>query len=171
METAAEDIKNIAFIDGQNLHLGTTSSDPSWKVDLKRFRVYLKEKYKVQKAYYFLGVADGNYNKLYEEIQSAGFVLVFRLHNTKMTGKKKGNIDVNLVFTVMEQLYKNKITDKVVLVSGDGDYKILVDFLIEENKFEKVLLPNFKKASSLYKKISRKYFADLSNPSIIKRIG
>ena len=164
-------MKNIAFIDGQNLYLGTKSTEPSWKVNLKRFRVYLREKYKVEKAYYFLGVIDENNNDLYEEIQDAGFILVFRKHNSEMLGKKKGNIDVDLVFSVMEKLYKNKIPDKVVLVSGDGDYRLMVDFLIEENKFEKILFPNQKKSSSLYKKIGRKYFADLSNPALRKRIG
>ena len=59
-------IKNYAFIDGQNLYLGTKSADPSWKINLKRFRVYLKEKYKVEKAYYFLGIVDEYNRSLYE---------------------------------------------------------------------------------------------------------
>lgn len=44
--------KDIAFIDGQNLHLGTTSEN--WKVDFKKFRVYLKEKFHIEEAYIFL---------------------------------------------------------------------------------------------------------------------
>ena len=38
---------NIAFIDGQNLHIGTAKRkvDP-WEIDLVRFRVYLEQKYK-----------------------------------------------------------------------------------------------------------------------------
>ena len=48
----------------------------------------------------------------------------------------------------MRVLYKKELFDKVVLVSGDGDYKMLVDFLIEENKFKKILFPNEKFASS-----------------------
>ncbi len=39
---------NLTLIDGQNVHLGTTKS--GWKIDFKRFRVYLKEKYKVEDA-------------------------------------------------------------------------------------------------------------------------
>jgi hypothetical protein len=31
----------------------------------------------------------------------------------------------------------------VVLISGDGDYKMLVDFLIEQNKFEKILVTSY----------------------------
>ncbi len=43
-------------------------------------------------------------------------------------------------------------------VSGDGDYKLLVDFLIEENKFQKILFPDRNRASSLYKKLGAPYF-------------
>lgn len=48
-------MRNLAYIDGQNLFMGTTLKDPLWKVDLFRFRVYLKEKYMVDKAFYYLG--------------------------------------------------------------------------------------------------------------------
>ncbi len=44
---------NLAFIDGQNLHLGTIQDN--WKIDLKKFRIYLKDKYHIAEAYYFLG--------------------------------------------------------------------------------------------------------------------
>lgn len=47
--------KNYAFVDGQNLYMGTRSSEISRKVDLTKFKVYLQEKYQVEKAYYFLG--------------------------------------------------------------------------------------------------------------------
>ena len=88
-----------------------------------------------------------------------------------MVGKKKGNIDVDLVFTVMEKLYRKEIEDKVVLVSGDGDYRLLVDFLIKENKLEKILFPNQKKSSSLYKVVDVKHKADLSSDGVRKKIS
>lgn len=165
-------INNIAYIDGQNLYLGTTNSSPSWQVDLKRLRVYLKQKYLVEKAYYYLGyVQNGvNFETLYEEIQSAGFILVFREHNIAMLGKKKGNVDSDIIFSIMKRLYRKEPFSSVVLISGDGDYKALVDFLIEENKFAKILFPDGKRASSLYKKITRKYFDDLSKRDIRDKI-
>ena len=50
-----EKIDNLAFIDGQNLIYNTARREKKpWKVDLGRFRVYLKEKYKVTRAYYFV---------------------------------------------------------------------------------------------------------------------
>lgn len=126
-------LHNIAYIDGQNLYMGTTKSSPKWTVNLTRFRTYLTRKYNVQDAYYYLGyVQDGaNIEKLYESIQKAGFILVFREHNSAMLGKKKGNVDADIIFSVMKRLYLKEKFNKIVLVSGDGDYKMLVDFLIE----------------------------------------
>jgi len=175
---------NIAFVDAQNLHFGTTKcyacadklgldikkiklSDctcgNAWKVDLSRFRIYLDKKYGVKKAYYFLGCVNGNLKDLYEEIQEAGFILEFREHSTVMLGKKKGNVDSDIVFNIMKKLYKRVDFDKIILVSGDGDYRMLVDFLISEDKFEKILFPNRKFASSLYKQITATYYDYLDN--------
>lgn len=165
-------MNNYAFIDGQNLHMGTTKSSPKWNVDLVRLRIYLKEKYGIDKAFYYLGfVQDGAHaEKLYEDVQSAGFVLKFRQHNTAMLSKKKGNVDADIIFDIMRRLYKKEDFDKVVLVSGDGDYKMVVDFLIAEDKFAKILFPNSKYRSSLYKSISSQYYASLDQPEVRRKI-
>ncbi|MFZ2555595.1 MAG: NYN domain-containing protein [Minisyncoccia bacterium] len=163
---------NIAYIDGQNLYMGTTKSEPVWRVDLARFRVYLQQKYNVQKAFYYLGYVQETKGAedLYEEIQAAGFILVFRQHTSAMIGAKKGNVDSDIIFSAMRRLYKEKDFEKIVLVSGDGDYKQLVDFLIEEGRFEKILFPNRKFASSLYKAIGARYFAHLSDTDVRAKI-
>ena len=164
MNTNTKHTNNLAFVDGQNLYMGTAKreADP-WRIDLTRFRVYLEQKFSVGKAYYFLGYVQEENQDLYEEIQSAGFVLIFREHNPAMMGKKKGNVDSDIIFHIMKKMYKKEDFTKIVLVSGDGDYKLVVDFLIEENRFEKVLFPNKKFASSLYKEIGSRYFDYLEN--------
>jgi len=158
--------ENIAFIDGQNLHMGTAKReiDP-WRVDLKRFRIYLAEKYHVTTAFYHLGYVQDSLSakELYEKIQNAGFILVFRQHSEAMIGTKKGNVDSDIIFSIMKRLYKKEDFKKIILVSGDGDYKDLVDFLIEENRFEKILFPDKKRASSLYKKLGSEYYDNLEN--------
>jgi len=164
-------MKNLAFIDGQNLYMNTAKKEVnSWKVDLARFRIYLERKYNVDKAYYFLGYVQETNQELYEEIQNAGFVLIFRAHNPAMIGKKKGNVDSDIIFHIMKRLYKRENFHKVILVSGDGDYKLLVDFLIEENRFEKMLFPDRKYRSSLYKELSNKYFAYLDDMDVRNKI-
>ncbi len=143
---------NLAFIDGQNLHLGTTKT--GWKVDFKRFRIYLKEKYKVDEACYFLGFVSEEQNDLYVKLQKAGFILLFREHSSLMMGTKKGNVDSDIVFETMRRLLDEPNEfEKIVLVSGDGDYKKLVDYLVKKDRFLKILFPNKKFASSLYNKL------------------
>lgn len=166
-------MRNIAYIDGQNLFMGTTNSLPGWSVNLARFRVYLKDKYDVEKAYYYLGyVQEGaKIDLLYENIQNAGFILVFRQHTAVMAGNKKGNVDSDIIFSIMKRIYSKESFNKVVLVSGDGDYKMLVDFLIEEGKLAKVLFPNRKYRSSLYKEIGAAYFSYLDDKDVKKKIA
>lgn len=163
--------KNYAFLDGQNLYMGTTKreSDP-WKIDLARFRVYLEKKYDVEKAFYFLGFLDETQQFLYEKIQSSGFILVFREHTSLMLGKKKGNVDSDLILYVMKKLYYKEDFNKVILVSGDGDYKQLVDFLIAEARLGKILFPDRQRASSLYKKLGAPCFAALDDKDTKRKI-
>lgn len=166
-------VSNICYIDGQNLYFGTASSEIPWKIDLLKFRVYLREKYQVERAYYYLGyVQDGlKIEQLYDNIQNAGFILTFRQYNVAMIGKKKGNVDSHIIFSIMKRLYEKDNFDKVILVSGDGDYKMLIDFLIEKEKLEKILFPNKKFRSSLYNKIGAPYFAYLDERDVKKKIA
>ncbi len=47
---------NYAFIDGNNLHLGTR--DAGWIPDYSKLREYLRIRYNVGKAFYFIGEKD-----------------------------------------------------------------------------------------------------------------
>jgi len=143
-------IENICFIDWQNLNLWIKSD--GWNINYSRFRIYLKDKLKVKKAYYFLWVKNESEKWLYSDLEKAWFDLVFKEHSYFQWWKKKWNIDVDLVFEIMHNILKNKDFEKIVLVSWDWDYFKMVKFLIEENLFEKILFPN-KKYSSLYKKL------------------
>lgn len=164
-------MKNLAFIDGQNLYMGTRTCNQPWEVDLAKLKFYLERKYNVKEVYYYLGYVQDENEELHDEVQRAGLILRFRQHNSAMIGKKKGNVDSDIIFNIMRRICKKEVFDKIVLVSGDGDYKMLVDFLIEENRFEKILFPNRKFASSLYKKMGRKYFAHLEDLDIKKKIS
>jgi len=70
--------KNIAFIDGQNLHLG--AAENNWRVDYQRFRVYLRDKYSVEEAYYFFGYVTNEQQELYNKLQKSGFIVIFKEH-------------------------------------------------------------------------------------------
>jgi uncharacterized LabA/DUF88 family protein len=160
---------NIAFIDGQNLHLGTTQN--GWKVDHRKFRIYLKDKYSIEEAYYVLGYISEEQQDLYNNLQKAGFIVLFKEHSLALKGTKKGNVDTDIVFEVMKILIERKDFHKILLVSGDGDYKKLVDFLVKKNVFKKLLFPNKKFASSLYKKLGSEFFDYLESHPIQAKIA
>lgn len=159
---------NLAFIDGQNLHLGTTQN--KWKVNHNRLRIYLKDKYNVVEAYYFLGYISEEEQYLYNNLQKAGFIVLFKEHNSNLKAKKKGNVDTDIVFEIMKNLVDNKDFNKFLLVSGDGDYKKMVDYLIKKDKFKKILFPNREFASSLYKSLGSEFFDYLENTHIKSKI-
>ena len=139
---------NFAFIDSQNLNLGIR--DLGWKLDFKKFRVYLKEKYSVTKAYIFIGYMSGN-EALYINLQNMGYICIFKPILEIKDGKIKGNVDAELVLHTMIQ-FNN--FNKGIIVSGDGDFYCLVEYLLKENKLEMVLVPNEQKYSALLKKLS-----------------
>lgn len=78
---------NYAFIDSQNVNLAIR--DQGWRLDWERFRVYLREKYSVQKAFLFIGYVEGN-NSLYVSLQDAGFTCVFKPTFEYKDGTTKG---------------------------------------------------------------------------------
>lgn len=155
---------NLAFIDGQNLYLGTKQN--GWSIDLSRLKIYLQDRYNVKEAYYFIGYLQEENNELYKEIQKAGFIVVFKDHNEYAISKKKGNVDTDIVFEIMKNLIENTNFNKIVLVSGDGDYKKLVDYLVEKDRFKRILFPNGNKASSLYNKLDNKLKLSLDRQTV-----
>lgn len=155
-------MNNIAFIDWQNLHLWTKSE---WRsINFVKFRIYLSDKYKIKTAYYFLGYVQDENNWLYTKLQEAGFIVVFKKQQLLMETSKKWNIDSDLIFHVMSKLIDEpKNFKKILLVSGDWDFKILVDYLVKKGRFLKILFPNKKYASSLYNDLMNKRFDYLNN--------
>ena len=133
-------VNNCAFIDGANLYNGVDSS--GWKLDYRRFRVWLKEKYGVATAYLFIGLIPKQ-KDLYTFLQQAGYTLVFKETTYGGDGKVKGNCDADLVLWAVREAYEGTY-DKAVLVSSDGDYASLVTFLQEKNKLQEVLSPRNK---------------------------
>ena len=87
-----------------------------------------------------------------------------------MIGKKKGNVDTDIVFTVMSKIADKEKFNNVVLVSGDGDYCKMVKYLINNNRFEKLLAPNRHSTSSLYRPFTPKYVDFLDNTGVKKKI-
>lgn len=146
-----------AFIDSQNLNVSTQKL--GWKMDWRKFREFLAEKYGVTKAYMFIGYIPEN-EDMYEQLHETGYMVVLKptfdmtrprpeepkkpdpgAKPEKEEEKKqtKGNIDADLVLWAMKEL---KNYDQAVIVSGDGDFYSLVEYLENEGKLLKILAPS-----------------------------
>jgi uncharacterized LabA/DUF88 family protein len=152
-----------AFIDSQNLNLGTQKV--GFKMDWRRFRKFLAEKYNVTHAYMFIGYMAEN-EQLYEHMHELGYLIALKPTldisaqqpegvtstpndaSAKPEDKPvvKGNIDADLVLYAMKELPNY---DKAIIVSGDGDFLSLVEYLAEQNKLLHIMTPNWQYSSLL----------------------
>ncbi len=131
---------NIAYIDAANLYNGARASGID--LDYARFRVWLREKLGAQIAYLFIGLVPKN-SRLYVMLQKAGYILVFKETILNGDGVPKGNCDADLVLRAVRDVFETNY-DKAVVVSSDGDYASLVEFLMEKNKISMIVSPSNK---------------------------
>lgn len=140
---------NFAFIDGQNIHLGINSL--GWKLDWKSFRLHLQRHYNVSRAYIFIGFLQEN-QSLYRSLQSYGYILIFKQVMYRLGNKPKGNVDAELV---LQAMIDYNLYDRAVIVTSDGDFACLVQYLYEQKKLERVLSTETHACSALLKKAAR----------------
>lgn len=166
------------FIDASNLFYGGVKS-LGWKIDYRKLLNYLKEKYKISKAFYYAGVEiydfpysvldeesvnlekllrfmkeklkrDGKHlsesrlillerniqrTKFYLNLKKFGYILRLKPVKTYReidgTTKRKANCDVDMTFDIMKM--KEKIEEAVILL-GDGDFAVLLKYLMKIGK-------------------------------------
>jgi uncharacterized LabA/DUF88 family protein len=145
-------MNNYAFIDSQNLHLAIKNI--GWKLDYAKLRKYLKDKYKIEKAYLFIGYIPGN-EGFYQALRDKNYILIFKPTLQSKEGVIKGNCDAELVLQCMIE-YTH--FDKALIVSGDGDFYCLIEYLLTKNKLLKVGIPNRNKYSALLRKFAKHFF-------------
>ena len=139
----------VAYIDGANLHKGVESSE--WKLDYRKFRSWIRQKFNVADAHLFIGLMPKHAN-LYTSLQDAGYKLVFKEVVYDGEGKAKGNCDADLVLQAAKDHYESG-ADSVVLVSSDGDYSSLVKFWLDKGVRCTIVSPApIRKCSILLKK-------------------
>jgi len=156
--------ETFAFIDSQNLNLGTQRM--GWKMDWRKFRELLRNKYGVTQAYMFIGYMVEN-ESLYEYMHELGFLVVLKptvdvsapkeaaqsgeVATSKSADDKdkpvvKGNVDAELVLYAMKELPNYS---SAIIVSGDGDFFSLAEYLNEQGKLKAIMTPNWQYSSLL----------------------
>lgn len=154
-----------AFIDSQNLNLGTQRM--GWKLDWRKFRQFLHDKYGVTHAYMFIGYMHDN-EALYEYMHELGFLIVLKptvdvkaVHDAPQPGDApktdkekekderptiKGNVDAELVLYAMKEMSNY---EEAIIVSGDGDFFSLAEYLEEQGKLAHIMTPNWQYSTLL----------------------
>lgn len=138
-------MNNYAFIDGTNLHL--TYEHLAWKIDYGKFYIYLKDKYFISKAFYFLGRIHNNHYVAID-LEHQGYTVISKKVIYRRDGKPKGNCDAELVLHAM---IEKPNFDRAVIVTSDGDFSCLVEHLLSCDKLYRVLAPCLAGCSSLLK--------------------
>jgi uncharacterized LabA/DUF88 family protein len=138
--------KNYAFIDSQNVNLAI--QDQGWRLDWKKFFRYLRDRFEVSRAFLFIGYVPEN-QSLYTRLQSIGYILVFKPTLELPDGKVKGNCDAELVLHTMIEFHNYH---QAIIATGDGDFYCLVEYLVEEKKLCRLIVPNRRKYSALLRR-------------------
>ena len=132
------------YIDGNNLY--RSAKELGFEIDYKKFRGWLRQKYNPVNVYLFIGLVSDK-EKFYEHLKKCGFILIFK-QTISVGDVIKGNSDAELVLKTVSDFY-TKAFDSCILVTGDGDFGCLVEFLVTNSALNDVLAPDYKKCSFL----------------------
>src|SRR5437016_3247339 len=118
------------FIDGANLY--ATAKSLGFDIDYKRLLGLFRQKGQLVRALYYTALAEeqeySSIRPLIDWLDYNGFSMVTKPTKefTDATGRRKvkGNMDIELAVDVMEM---SAHLDHIVLFSGDGDFRRLVE--------------------------------------------
>jgi uncharacterized LabA/DUF88 family protein len=155
-------LRTIVFIDASNIIYGCRNE--GWKVDFKKLFRYLKERYSSQKIYYFAGVLQNNVKQkeFYKVMENIGYDLILKPVKLFRNGKnivRKANCDVDLTFYAMRDFDKY---DFGIFFTGDGDFEVLIKYLLEKKKKVKIIANGSRTAKEI-KKIVGDNFTELNS--------
>lgn len=156
-------MKVYAYIDASNIIYGVR--DEGWKVDFRKLFKYLTERYECKKVFYFAGQEnnDEKQAKFYALLRKIGYELVLKpvkmFHQPEGKAIRKANCDVDLTFYAMRDIEKYQ---KVIFLSGDGDFEILLRYFVQTKK-EVVVIANARRTARDIKKLAGIQFNDLGS--------
>ena len=118
------------FIDGANLHAAARAL--GFDIDYKRLLRYFQDQCQLIRAFYYTAlVEDQEYSPLrplVDWLDYNGFTMVTkaakRFTDHEGRTRTKGNMDVEIAVDMMEMASH---ADHLVLFSGDGDFRVLVE--------------------------------------------
>lgn len=150
--------KTYAFIDASNIIYGARAE--RWFIDQQKLFKYLKNKFSVSKAFFYYGKDSRNVKqqKFLKRLEEFGYVL--RVKEIKRYGtKSKANCDVDLT---MDVLLKIKEYQRAIMLTGDGDFLPLIQYIVKRKK-EVVIIASPKSTAREIREFVRHSFINFGN--------
>lgn len=151
--------KTYIFIDSANLIFGAKATG-KWKVDFSKLFKYLKNKYQTNKIFYYTGFKpkSSDIQKI-KKLETIGYIVKskpLKFINQKSIIQKnqcpkckynwdkiinkpplvKANCDVDLTLDVLQH---QSLFDQIIVLSGDGDFLVLYQYLESIGKKVKII--------------------------------
>ena len=123
-------------------------------MDWRKFRIWLKDNYNVDKAFMFIGYMAEN-EALYEQLHEQGYLIAPQAHRRYSAARcrrqgrachRKRQHRCRPGATPAKELPNY---GKAIIVSGDGDFFGLVEYLAEQKNCSHVMTPNWQYSSLL----------------------
>ena len=150
--------KTYVFIDASNIIYGC--GEAGWKMDYAKLSSYLRERFGASKLFFFGGLDNDNKKQLkfYELLQDFGYKLRLVPVKKFRDGNKKADADSRMTFELMKHFQDY---DKVVVLTGDGDYFWVLEYLIKHGK-ELQLMSFGRRTASELKELAGGSFNELT---------
>ncbi|TDO98218.1 NYN domain-containing protein [Marinomonas balearica] len=142
------------FVDVQNIYY-TTRQTFRRGFDYNAFWAEVSTKYEIKNAFaYAIDRGDEKQKQFQNILRAIGFDVRLKPYIQRSDGSSKGDWDVGITIDVMEHAQDS---DVIILVTGDGDFSILVDKVkgkyncrVEVYGVEKLTASSLIKAANYY---------------------
>jgi len=123
-------MKTAIFIDVQNIYY-TTRDTFKRSFNYRRFWNQIESKDEIIKAIaYATDKGDEKQQKFQYALRSIGFNVKLKPYISRSDGSAKGDWDVGITIDILESAEK---VEKIILLSGDGDFDLLVKKVIDQH--------------------------------------
>ncbi len=123
-------MKTAIFVDVQNIYY-TTRDTYARSFDYRRFWNDISSKDEIVTANaYAIDRGDEKQQKFQHALRSIGFNVKLKPYISRSDGSNKGDWDVGITIDILDSA---KDTEKIILLSGDGDFDLLVQSVIKKH--------------------------------------
>jgi len=149
--------RTFAFIDLSNVFGGAESE--KWEVDYRKLKRYLVTRYGVARAFVFGGTSNRpDRVELHEQLSRLGYEVLLVPTRRFSDGSSKADVDSRMTFEIMRL---EKEYDKAIVLTGDGDFYWVLEYLLARKESTKLF--GFAQRTAIdLKRLFGEHFADLS---------